>query len=264
MATRLTPADILQQQLDRLGVARPGDVGWVHAANNRAKLEAALVDPGVHYVEGDISLGDNGQVIMAHPPATTSDLLFIDWLHATVAAGKGAKLDFKTPAVVESCLLEAKRHALERIPLIANADLLVGPGGKPVSFDSATFLAQCKKHLPQAILSPGWKVGDGGTSYSREMLTEMRELLRSVRSPVTLCFHAWFLFTSWPDVKWLLDQTPYTITVWGKIESPELLDWLRKYTNPVRYFYDVQDADGNQIFVLGGKTLLQQVIQLLI
>ncbi|MBI3961069.1 MAG: DUF2181 domain-containing protein [Chloroflexi bacterium] len=249
MATRLTPAEILQQQLDHLGVARPGDVGWVHGANNRAKLEAALVDPGVHYVEGDISLGENGQAIMAHPPVTTNDLIFTDWLHAIIAAGKGAKLDFKTPAVVESCLVEAKRHALGRIPLIVNADLLVGPGGRPVVFDPNAFLALHQKYLPQTILSPGWKVSDNGTGYSREMLTEMRELLRPVRGPVTLCFHAWFFFTSWPDVKWLLDQTPYTITVWGKIDSPELLGWLCKYTNPARCFYDVQDADGNQLSV---------------
>ena len=249
MATRLNAADILRQQLGHLGVTRPGDVGWVHAANNRAKLKAALLDPGVHYVEGDISLGADGQVIMAHPPATTSDLSFSDWLHAIVAAGNGAKLDFKSPAVVESCLIQAKRHALGYIPLIVNADLLVGPGGGPVIFDPSDFLAQCKKHLPQAILSPGWTVDDNGTSYSREMLTEMRELLRPVAGAVTLCFHVWLLFTSWPDVKWLLDQTPYMITVWGKIDSPELFNWLRKYTNPARCFYDVQDADGKQLSV---------------
>lgn len=249
MATRVTPADILQQQLDQLGVTRPGDVGWVHGANNRAKLEAALADPAIHYVEGDIALGENGQSIMAHPPISTSDLLFTDWLHATIAAGKGAKLDFKTPAIVEACLREAKQHALGRIPLIVNADLLVGPGGKPVIFDPAEFLALHKKYVPQAILSPGWKVGDGGTSYSREMLTEMWNLMRPVRSPVTLCFHAWFLFSSWPDIKWLLDQTSFTVTVWGKIDTPELLDWLRKYTNPTRCFYDVQDAQGNQLTV---------------
>jgi len=253
MATRLTPADILQQQLDQLGVDRPGDVGWVHGANNRAKLETALIDPGVHWIEGDISLGKDGQAIMAHPPVDTSDLPFTDWLHATIAAGKGAKMDFKTPAIVEGCLLEAKRHALGHIPLMVNADLLVGPGGSPVNFDATEFLALHKKHLPQAILSPGWRVDDSGTSYSREMLSEMRELLRPVRGPVTLCFHAWFLFSSWPDVKWLLDQTPYTITVWGKVDSPELLGWLRKYTNPERCFYDVQDANGNQIQVIDAQ-----------
>jgi len=249
MATRLSVTKILHQQLDRLGVARPGDVGWVHGANSRDKLEAALVDPGVHWVEGDISLGADGQVIMAHPPVTTSDLPFTDWLHATVAAGKGAKLDFKTPAVVESCLIEAKNHALGRIPLMVNADLLVGPGGTPVNFDPAEFLALHKKYLPRSILSPGWKVGENGTSYSREMLTEMWELLRPVRGPVTLCFHAWFLFSSWPDVKWLLDQTSYSLTVWGKIGDPELLGWLRKYTNPARCFYDVQDIEGMQLSV---------------
>lgn len=253
MATRLTPAGILQQQLENLSVARPGDVGWVHGANNRAKLEVALADPTIHYVEGDISQAADGRIIMAHPPVDSSDLTYSEWLHATIAAGKGAKLDFKTPAIVEACLREAKQHALGHIPLIVNADLLVGPGGKPVIFDPAEFLALHKKYLPQAILSPGWKVGDGGTSYSREMLTEMRELLRLVRGPVTLCFHAWFLFTSWPDVKWLLDQTSYTVTVWGKVDSPELLGWLRRYTNPDRCFYDVQDMNGNQLAVFGGQ-----------
>lgn len=253
MATRMTSADLLQQQLDQLGVARPGEIGWVHGANNRAKLEAALVDPAVHFVEGDISLGENGQIIMAHPPASTSDLPFTDWLHATIAAGKGAKLDFKTPAIVESCLREAKQHALGHIPLIVNADLLVGPGGSSVIFDPAQFLALHKKYLPQSVLSPGWKVGDGGTSYSREMLTEMRDLMRPVRGPVTLCFHAWHLFTSWPDVKWLLDHPPYTVTVWGQIGEPELLGWLRRYTNPDRCFYDVQDMNGNQLAVFSGQ-----------
>jgi len=249
MATRLSATVLLQQQLAQLGVTRPGDVGWVHGANSQARLEAALVDPGVHFVEGDISLGENGQVIMAHPPALTSDLPFTDWLHATVAAGKGAKLDFKTPAVVEQCLMEAKRAAQGKIPLIVNADLLIGPGGEPVIFDPTTFLAQHKKYLPQAILSPGWRVSEGGTSYSREMLTEMWDLMRPVRGPVTLCFHAWHLLTSWPDVKWLLDQTPYTVTVWGKVADPELLGWLRRYTNPERCFYDVQDINGNQLAV---------------
>ncbi len=251
MATRLTASDILQQQLDQLGVARPGDVGWAHGANSRAKLEAALADPRVHYVEGDISLGDGGKVIMAHPPVTSSDLLFTDWLHAIIASGKGAKLDFKTPEMVQPCLAEAKRHALGHIPLMVNADLLMGPGGTPVIFNAPEFLALHKKYLPHTILSPGWKVNENGTSYSREMLTEMRELLRPVHSAVTLCFHAWFLFTSWPDVKWLLDQTSYTITVWGRVSDPELLDWLHKYTNPTRCFYDVQDADGEQLSIIG-------------
>lgn len=249
MAARQTPATLLQAQLDQLGVQRPGDVGWVHGANSRARLEAALADPAVQYVEGDISLGEDGQTILAHPPATSSDLLFDEWLHAIVAAGKGAKLDFKTPAVMEACLLAAKQHAAGKIPLILNADLMVGPGGGPVRFDPPEFLRLCKKHLPTAMLSPGWTVGESGTSYSREMLLAMRDLLQGVRAPVTLCFHAWFLFSSWPDVKWFLDQTPYTITVWGRIADPELVGWLRKYTNPQRCFYDVQDGAGRQIAV---------------
>jgi len=249
MATRLTASEILQQQLDHLGVTRPGDVGWAHGANNQARLKTALADPAVHYLEGDISLDDRGYAIMAHPPATTSDLRFTDWLGAIVAAGKGAKLDFKSPAVVERCLDEANRQAAGRIPLMINADLVMGPGGQPPIFDPGRFLALHKSMLPQCILSPGWRVGDNGISYSREMLGEMRDLLSTTRGPITLPFHAWYLFSSWPDVKWLLGRSSYTMTIWGRIDAPELLAWLGKRTDPNRCFYDMQDADGIQLSV---------------
>ena len=68
MTKRLSPERILQRQLEQLGVTRPGDVGWSHGTNSRAKLAVALDDPNVHYVEGDISLGSDGQAIMAPAP----------------------------------------------------------------------------------------------------------------------------------------------------------------------------------------------------
>lgn len=99
-----------QPIMDGLNVARPGDIGWVHGANTRASLSAALSDPRVHFIEGDISWVGT-EIIMAHPPITESDLEFEQWLDMTVATGKGAKLDFKSSDALVHCLTYAGRHA---------------------------------------------------------------------------------------------------------------------------------------------------------
>lgn len=236
--------------LEAVGVARPGDVGWIHGANSQADLLRGLTDENVHFVEGDISAAD-GKVVMAHPPVTQSDLPFEEWLDGTVEAGKGAKLDFKSPDVMEHCLNYARQRAQGWIPLFVNADILPGPGGGSPRFEPKEFLRLCQELLPQAVLSLGWTVSDRGIGYTPEMLAEMRALLVDVDAPVTLCFHAWYLLTSWPEVKWLLDETDYTLTVWGKIADPELLRWLRTYANPRRCFYDVQRNDGAQVHLMG-------------
>ncbi|RME51763.1 MAG: DUF2181 domain-containing protein [Caldilineae bacterium] len=241
------PGKALEWSLEYLGLARPGDVHWSHGTNSIGKLAAALVDPDIHFIEGDISEGPDGRAIMAHPPATESDLAYEEWIRAIVEVGKGAKLDFKSPAVVVPALEYARKIAAERIPLIVNADVFLGPGGRVVRFQPNTFLAQYRTLLPQAILSPGWVVGSDGIGYTQQMLDEMKAYARQVRNDVTLCFHAWLLFSSWPEVKWLLDETPHTITVWGKIDASELVSWLRRFTNPARTFYDVQTPTGEQI-----------------
>ncbi len=234
--------------VNALGVDRPGDVGWVHGANSTQELIGALSDPAVHFIEGDISEVD-GKIIMAHPPVTDSDLDFERWLDLTISSGKGAKLDFKSPQAVAHCLTYAERHAAGKIPLCANADILPGPAGGPPSFNPKEFLSLCKELLPQAFLSLGWTVEAGGTGYTSEMLAAMRELLVQVKTAVTICFYAGYLREDWPNLKGILEETDYTITVWGKIEDPALVSWIRANTPPERCFYDVQRGDGSQIHI---------------
>lgn len=233
--------------LEPLGVTHPGDIGWVHGANRLQTLKAALSDPLVHFIEGDIALvGD--ELIMAHPPVTESDLGFETWLDMTVAAGKGAKLDFKTPEAVAHCLSYAKRNALGKIPLCANADIFCGPGGDPAIFNPGEFIELCNSLLPQAFLSVGWTVKSGDRSgYTDGMLNAMFDALAGVEAPVTLCFHAGYLRNLWPLLGERLNQTDFTITVWGRVEDEALLAWLRTSTPSERCFYDMQSGDGSQI-----------------
>ena len=232
--------------LEALGVKRLGDIGWIHGANTSQALLGALSDPKVHFIEGDISVVGS-EIIMAHPPVSESDLGFEEWLDLTVDAGKGAKLDFKSPEAVSYCLTYAERHALGKIPLCANADLLTGPGGEQPLFNPETFVSLCNRLLPQAFLSLGWTVEEGESGYTREMFDAMFEILVDVDAAVSLCFHAGYLRKAWPRLEEVLEETDFTYTIWGRIDDPALVSWIRTNTPPQRCFYDVQWRDGTQI-----------------
>ncbi len=232
--------------LEALGVRRPGDVGWIHGANGSQALLGALSDPKVQFIEGDISLV-GGEIIMAHPPVVESDLRFERWLDLTVAAGKGAKLDFKSPEAVVPCLTYAAEKAAGKIPLCANADILAGPGGDEALFRPDEFVSLCTSLLPQAFLSLGWTVEEGDPGYTCAMLDEMLEFLADVDAEVTLCFYAGYLREAWPIVAEILAETDYTLTIWGRISDRSLASWTRDNTPAERCFYDMQWRDGTQI-----------------
>ena len=84
--------------------------GWAHSCCSAAALAAALSDPSVHSIESDILVSSRtGQPVMAHPPATDSDLSFDDFLVACTGGDDGRKrkhlkFDFKDAAAVGPCL----------------------------------------------------------------------------------------------------------------------------------------------------------------
>ena len=232
--------------LEPLGVRRPGDVGWIHGANRSQALLDALSDSKVQFIEGDILLV-GGEIIMAHPPVAESDLSFERWLDLTFAAGKGAKLDFKSPEAVVPCLAYAERRAAGKIPLCANADIMAGPGGDEALFRPDEFVSQCKSLLPGAFLSLGWTVEEGDPGYTGAMIDAMLEFLADVDAEVALCFFAGYLPDAWPRVEEILEATDYTLTIWGRIRDIALKTWIRDNTPAERCFYDIQWSDGTQI-----------------
>jgi Uncharacterized conserved protein (DUF2181) len=64
------------------------------------------------FIEADILIGTSGNApIMAHPPHTTSDLTFSEFLRGVRSGSQGLKLDFKDINALQPCLneLEAQK-----------------------------------------------------------------------------------------------------------------------------------------------------------
>lgn len=64
------------------------------------------------FIEADTLIGSSSSSpIMAHPPHTTSDLTFSEFLQELKSTGKGLKLDFKDINALQPCLneLEAQK-----------------------------------------------------------------------------------------------------------------------------------------------------------
>lgn len=250
--------------------ARLSDVRWSHATNSASQLaKATSVSRPVDFVEADIVLEkDTGKPVMAHPPATTSDLSFEAFverfvelaLHplgstdgtASAARPLGLKLDFKDPRAVEPCLriLSAavtKAGAAWRHPIWLNADLFTGPGGNPTKFNADEFLRQCQTAaLPNVALSLGWTTGWnlltclGMHGYSAAHVDDALNALAKLQHPIAV---------TWAVRSTIIRQTPAavvrrltekqrTLTVWGDAGSSEL-QWLASPDIAPHAFVDI-------------------------
>lgn len=97
----------MENTLRYFALNKTSDIVWAHAVNSQEYLERSLADPNIHMLEADVLLSHEGQVIMAHPPALQSDLMFSDFIIGVCMHNqihperpKGVKLDFKVPVVV--------------------------------------------------------------------------------------------------------------------------------------------------------------------
>ncbi|KAI5633914.1 hypothetical protein NE865_13376 [Phthorimaea operculella] len=225
-------------------------ITWAHAVNNRTYLEAVL-QSDISMLEADIVLGtirgkDGPPIpIMAHPPATSSDLSLADFLSTVKthnsgnAKPKGVKLDFKSiEAFEKSQDLIAKYTKPEiNFPVWLNADILPGPikaTTKPV--DPQKFLSLGSKH-PRAVLSLGWttKYGDINKTegeYSRDQIGTMLRMITEskINQTVTFPVRAGLACNSQPVILDLLRETTYlnsSITVWSSEGDQVETDRLR-------------------------------------
>uniref|UniRef100_A0A7S0WNM7 Menorin-like domain-containing protein n=1 Tax=Pyramimonas obovata TaxID=1411642 RepID=A0A7S0WNM7_9CHLO len=168
----------LASLLAHFGLESPVNLVWSHATNSHALLKESLEGGKVHMIEADILMGrhetDGGEggaeiPIMAHPPATSSDLSFAEFArsvreqHANGGRRIGVKLDFKDPKAVVPVLQNLTSEGVgENSPVWVNADIWQGPGGAVPKFNAMEFLAACRKYCPYASLSVGWTTGPGG------------------------------------------------------------------------------------------------------
>merc|ERR1719305_2041896 len=169
--------------------------------------------------------GEDGSVIMAHPPDTVSDLslaLFMDTVIKSRKEGrrKGVKLDFKFIEVVEPSL-QLIRKLCEHIdfPIWINADILGMEAARATPVNATEFLHLAKTYLPTATLSVGYTTVSTGkfvTSNFDEMLGILNK--NQVTAPVTLPLRASLLANSKPEILQFFKKTNLTdssITIWS-------------------------------------------------
>ncbi|XP_034027139.1 protein FAM151B [Thalassophryne amazonica] len=236
------------------------EVRWAHAVNTRSRLKEALSGP-THMLEADVIL--NGvfprEPIMAHPPATDSDITLREWLQAVKVHNKGIKLDFKSlEAVALSVALLQEVLSELNFPIWVNADVLQGPGGTACPLDPRAFLVAVERLPPHAVLSLGWTAlwtaGTDNPGYSWVMVKQMQELCREVKHPVTFPVCAALMARSFSQLKWLLQQSDrYTLTVWtGRSDELRLQDLVsyRKEFDVSRIYYDLPEHQRMELSVM--------------
>jgi hypothetical protein len=262
--------------VDVLALSSASATVWSHATNSRAELAAALrpcADGGVDMIEADILMGTttSGEAdgalrpIMAHPPNSSSDLSFDEFIDSVFAYNSsqvtiGCKLDFKDPAVVEPCLAALAERLQTRpdigIPVWLNADIWSGPGGGPPKFDAVHFLRVSQEMMAlqpavQWALSPGWTtnpaaVADDETmSYTAQHTQDAIDCLKQCNCsgvPVTFPVQCTFACRGDAHLIDLIAHEPlWSLTLWGQIDSEATQAWVQGKAAGGDTFIDTKD-----------------------
>lgn len=244
------------------------EVVWAHAVNSKAYLEKVLSDPKIMILEADVLMDPQGVPIMAHPPATTSDITLQEWLHKCAQTNKGIKLDYKqTSVAVKSKTLVLNfiknYHTSHKCdenmtmsttdvkkfrPILLNADVLLGPNSKSNAnhVDAKVFFKTCD--VPDVILSPGWvtEFRPDGVGYSWNNVREMFLLVKDLKQFITFPIRASLAGRSKEPLIWLLEQNinRFSLTIWtsksDKYDVKELL-YLRKYK--LQIYFDLPEEE---------------------
>ncbi|KAM3604975.1 uncharacterized protein V6R79_018928 [Siganus canaliculatus] len=231
---------------------------WVHGANSKADMNAALASD-VMILESDITVEGYGTPeqkpipIMAHPPDVYSDNTLDEWLDAVVASRKAMKLDFKAlDAVGVSLDLLLQKNSSVGInrPVWVNADILRGPNVPEFipRINGTMFLQLVEEKFPDVTLSPGWQVlypALFNETYDRSMMENMYNMIKDHPQKVTFPVHAMLVRSGWQHLSWLLSQSSrFTLTLWqGSVHNPTVEDLLfvRDNTHPSRVYYDIYE-----------------------
>lgn len=178
---------------------------------------------------------------MAHPPKTEGDVTLGEWVSQLTTAGKGMKIDIKTPDCLDDCIsLLRKRHD-GGTPLMVNADVLRGPGGRLPVWDPVHFIKHMRRGLPHAICSPGWTTEClGGLLYTEEMVREMAALAKNCDGLITFPVRACYLLVSWSALRKLLQNDRHSLTIWNRESvDGQTLSWIGEQVLVERLFVDL-------------------------
>ncbi|KAG5331013.1 F151B protein, partial [Acromyrmex charruanus] len=261
-------------------------ITWAHAVNSLTELDKALSSADIMMLEGDVVIGKhtannatiNDIPIMAHPPATESDLSLEEFLNININNGsKGIKLDFKSnEAFNNSKPILRKFQSSLKCPVILNADILRGPVNATIPLVNATeFLQEASKVIPNSILSVGWT-----TKYEKEFnITESRYNMKQLKKmieivtenhinlPVTYPVRAGFATNDIDGMKALLKNTTSTggatLTIWSSKDDyvdVAKLSKLIKELGTDKVYLDVPEDLRKQLNFSSASTMTSAVM----
>lgn len=191
--------------------------------------------------------------VNAHPPATDSDLLVLDFVNeTTLTSGKGMKLDFKYLEAVGPTM-EIVLNLTDQIkcPLWINADIVKGPNSPKDPISPVEFIETANSYFDQTVMSLGFTTGWGPLQtedlYTWTMIFDILQYTYPLDpQPVTYPIRAIWCVRSWSKFTWLLGlRDSFSITVWSGSSDPvnvQGLVSLRSHGDISRIYYDLPDT----------------------
>ncbi|XP_060821750.1 protein FAM151B isoform X1 [Bombus pascuorum] len=262
---------------------------WEHAVNSKEKLDNALASDKIMMLEADVTLGilngtssNNTQIpIMAHPPATESNLTLEDFLNTVIRQNvtKGIKLDFKSIDAFNASkpILEKVRNNI-KFPVFLNADILSGPvNATTKEVEAETFVKQAKT-FPEYTLSVGWTTRYGTKDnvtegqYTEQQIQSMINILKEqmVTQPITYPVRAGLAANSMEVIKSLMENScsfanNVSLTVWsseGDKVDAEKLSTLIRDIGVKKVYVDVPQDLMNKLHLSGASSVMVASITL--
>lgn len=255
-------------------------ITWAHAVDSDDFLSEVL-NGDINFIEADILMGyltsdtENRHElpIMAHPPATTSDLSLENFLkrilifnnHSNLDKVKGVKLDFKSIEAFESSVeIIKKNYNMQQFPTWINADILPGPVNNmaTIPVDPLRFFSSAKR-LGPAVLSIGWTTKWGTDAnegqYSATNIQDMISTIKAngvdtVGHTLTFPIRAGIAANSLKQLIDLYcslkDSNEVTFTIWSSANDAVNIEQLREliFTFGLdKVYVDVPDELKNQL-----------------
>uniref|UniRef100_A0A4Y0BTW8 Menorin-like domain-containing protein n=1 Tax=Anopheles funestus TaxID=62324 RepID=A0A4Y0BTW8_ANOFN len=234
-------------------------VTWAHAVNDAEFLTRVLASD-IQFIEADISLGylkddvnkEHEIPIMAHPPATESDISLETFLTRILQynrdvvkdTSKGVKLDFKSIGAFEGSIdIIRTNYDMTSFATWINADILPGPvdNTATIPVDSTRFFAAARR-LGKATLSIGWTTRWGADFtdglYTNPQVDAMIDAIRTnaidkAGNPITFPVRAGIVANSvknmirlYCDLK---DTNDVTFTIWSSADDAVNVEKLREF-----------------------------------
>lgn len=112
-----------------------------------------------------------------------------------------------------------------QFPVFLSAAILNGPNSPLISVLSPQeFIRLCSLHFPHSTLSLGWSSGVGDEQqYSWTHVKQMFDVVHGISQPLNFNVQAEFLVNSLSQVKWLLEMTGASLSVYHHVRNTALM-----------------------------------------